>query len=146
MLTDIAPNNVEPDDMESLFNNFVARIDWAKNGAGKRNPVVAVNGDGSLAIMKVAPAPAGVAVTLDASVFRDPDGDELAFSWWVLTEAGTYARDVTILGSASNRASVQVPADSAGKSFPVVCEATDGGTPALTAYRGIIFEPTGTAR
>ena len=50
-------------------------------------------------------------------------------------------RPVTILNSDSNRATVEVPTDSAGKSFHVICEVTDDGTPPLTSYRRIIFEP-----
>jgi len=59
-----------------------------------------------------------------------------------LIEAGSYAQDITISGNDTNRAAVQVPSDSAGKSFHVICEVTDNGTPPLTAYRRIIFEPT----
>jgi hypothetical protein len=128
----------------AIFNNFAARMGWAKDGAGNRNPVVVVNGDSGLGIIKVTPVQ-GTSVTLDASASRDPDGDKLTFSWWVFTEAGTYAQDVTISGSDSNRVTVQVPADSAGKSFHVICEVTDSGTLALTAYRRTIFEPTGPA-
>jgi hypothetical protein len=117
-------------------------MDWAKGGAGNRNPVVIVNGDAGLATIKLTPAP-GASVTLDASASRDPDGDKLKFSWWVLVEAGTYNKDVKISGEDSARATIAVPSDTAGKSIHVICEVTDDGTHNLTSYRRIIFEPTG---
>jgi hypothetical protein len=121
-------------------------MDWAKDGKGNRNPLAVIvndgNKDGSLAQIRLTPAP-GKPVTLDASASQDPDGDELTFSWWVLNEAGTYTGEVTISGADSRRATVNVPADSAGKSVHVICEVTDNGTPSLTAYRRIILEPGG---
>lgn len=124
----------------AIFNNFAARMEWARTGAGNRNPIPVVNGDSRLAPIRLAPAP-GASVALDASASWDPDGDKLSFSWWIFPEAGTYAGNVRILGSGSNRATVEVPDDSAGKSFHVICEVTDSGAPRLTAYRRIIFEP-----
>jgi hypothetical protein len=123
------------------FNNFAARMDWAKDGKGNRNPVVNVNGDSTLSVVTMRPLQ-GTSVTLDASGSSDPDGDKLTFKWWILPEAGTYTRAVTIADADSNRITINVPADSAGKSFHVICEVTDNGTPNLTGYRRIIFEPT----
>jgi hypothetical protein len=34
-----------------------------------------------------------------------------------------------------------IPPDAAGKTFHVICEVTDNGTPNLTSYRRIIFQP-----
>ncbi len=142
--TNVASQKYETRFYPAIFNDFAARMQWAKDGAGNRNPHVVINGDDSLARINVTPAP-GATVTLDASASKDPDGDKLSFSWWVLTEAGTYAKDVSIAGNDTSRATVTVPADAAGKTFHVICEVTDSGAPSLTSYRRIIFAPTGAA-
>ncbi|MFW6290276.1 MAG: nucleoside hydrolase-like domain-containing protein, partial [Mariniphaga sp.] len=125
----------------ATFNNFAARMDWAKEGQGNRNPVVIINKNEGFEILKNKPEQ-GENITLDASKSYDPDGDKLTYRWWVLPEAGTYKQEVEISGSNSARAEVKIPFDSAGKTFHVICEVTDNGTHNLTSYRRIIFEPT----
>lgn len=125
---------------QATFNNFAARMDWAKDGAGNRNPVVTVNGDEGLGIITLAPRP-GTMIKLDASESHDPDGDPLTFNWWIISGPGTYTGDIIISDSSSSRATVAVPQNSGGKTFHVICEVSDNGTHHLTSYRRIIFEP-----
>lgn len=124
----------------AIFNDFAARMDWAKDGKGNRNPIAVVDGDETLAAIHLTPAE-GATVRLDASKSRDPDGDALTYSWWQMPEAGTFDGAVEITGADAAIATVAVPKTSAGKSIHVVCEITDHGTPALTAYRRVIIEP-----
>jgi hypothetical protein len=71
----------------------------------------------------------------------DPDHDKMTFNWWIQWEAGTYADTIIIYNSDSRVAAVNVPYDSDGKTFHVICEVTDNGTHNLSSYRRIIFEP-----
>ena len=130
----------------AIFNDFTARMAWAKDGKGNRNPEVVVNGDSSL-LTSLKVTAAGGTVTLDAAGTKDPDGDKLTFSWWVMTEAGTYEKEVVIKGADTSKAVVEVPAGAGGKSIHVVCEVTDDGVPPVTAYRRVIMEvPTAVRR
>ncbi len=123
----------------AAFNNFAARMEWAQDGEGNRNPVVVVNNKKGLDAIKIAPR-TGREITLDASKSYDPDGDQLNFKWWVI-EAGTYPGEVAIADAQSPRARIVVPTDAAGKSIHVICEVTDSGQPTLTSYRRVIIEP-----
>ncbi len=124
----------------ATFNNFAARMDWAKDGTGNRNPIVKIDEDLSLNILTKSPK-VGEQVTLDASGSFDPDHNNLSFIWWVLSDAGTYKQAVEIRGQDQSKATLDVPVNSAGKTIHVICEVTDDGSPSLTSYRRVIFEP-----
>ncbi len=125
----------------ATFNNFAARMDWAKDGKGNRNPIVVINENAGIDIITKTPQ-SGATIILDASATSDPDGDSLTFKWWVLSEAGSYTQDVIISNSNSSSVTVNIPFDSGEKTFHLICEVTDNGTHHLSSYRRIIFEPT----
>jgi hypothetical protein len=122
------------------FNNFAARMDWAKDGMGNRNPIVIIDADKGIDIINKNPK-AGSKLTLDASASYDPDGDSLTFKWWVQAEAGTSEAEVIISNSSSSKATIAVPLNTAGSSIHLICELSDNGTHNLSSYRRIIIEP-----
>lgn len=124
----------------AIFNNFAARMDWAKDGKGNRNPVVIVNGHKGIKPIQVV-GKVGKTIKLDASKTVDPDGDAMQYKWWVIPEAGTYVGTVTISAKESRTATLHVPSNAAGKTIHVICEVTDNGVPNLTSYRRIIIRP-----
>lgn len=125
----------------ATFNNFAARMDWAHEGHGNRNPVVLINGLKGISPLQINEKPGNV-ITLDASKSFDPDNNLLSFRWWVLPEAGTYEDEIKIPVNNTSELKFKIPSDSAGKSIHVICEVIDNGEPNLASYRRIILRPT----
>jgi hypothetical protein len=123
----------------ATFNNFTARMDWANEGKGNRNPIVVVNKMEGIEILRVK-AKKRQTVMLDASKSYDLEGDRLSFKWWIIPEAGTYKGEVNIPNNESDMIKFTLPYDSSGKTIHIICEVTDNGTPKLTSYRRIIVE------
>ncbi len=121
----------------ATFNNFAARMDWAAEGKGNRNPIMVINGNEGINPIHIEKKQ-GNSITLDASQTFDPENDQLSFKWWIMTEAGTYQKKVIIQNENSDRITFEIPFDSAGKTIHIICEVTDNGLPALTSYRRII--------
>lgn len=122
----------------AIFANFAARMDWAKEGKGNRNPIAVVNGKQGLDAIQLK-AKAGQTVALDATRSYDPDGDALGYKWWVMPESGSYPGDVAVADASKPQASLTLPADAAGHTIHVICEITDNGEHTLTAYRRVII-------
>ncbi|WP_057935815.1 DUF1593 domain-containing protein [Algoriphagus resistens] len=123
----------------ATFNNFAARMDWAKEGKGNRNPIVIINKNEGIELLRVK-AKKRKNIMLDASKSYDSQGDELSFKWWIIPEAGTYEGNFSIPNDNSDSIKLTLPKDISGKTIHVICEVTDNGSPNLTSYRRIIIE------
>ena len=129
------------------LNDFCARMQWASEGRGNKNPVVVVRSKSGRTQGKVhSPSPihikvaAGSDVLLDASKSSDPDGDRLDFLWWQQPEASTYAHPVDLSHADGSSVRISVPRDASGKTIHIVCEVHDSGPFRLVAYKRIILD------
>lgn len=123
---------------EATFNNFAARMDWAKDGNGNRNPIVTVNDKNGLEAITIK-TKAGKSVKLDASGTFDPDGNQLTYKWWYMPEAGNYKENIEIKNADTISSEVIIPAAAKGKTIHIICEVTDNGEHNLKGYRRIII-------
>jgi hypothetical protein len=121
--------------------DFQARMDWCVKQYDEANhpPVPVLNNQQLPATVEVKAKP-GEQVKLSANGSSDPDGDQLAYRWFVYADAGSYSRDVAINNSSASEAALTLPADSAGKTLHVILEVRDNGAPSLTRYRRAVIE------
>ena len=119
------------------LNDFKARMQWAAEGRGNRNPQIVINDQKGL-LPIVIQAKAGQMITLDASCSTDPDGDMLSFLWWQQPEIGSPS--LTIDSTDQKMATLHIPQNAQGKTFHIVCEVHDQGPFHLVAYRRVIIK------
>ena len=120
------------------LNDFIARMQWADEGDGNHNPVVLINSDSIQLSPLCVNVKAGDSFCLDASMSKDPDGDQLSFLWWQQPEIGKGS--VQIASSNTSSTTVKMPADSQGQTYHVICEVHDNGPYRLAAYRRVIIQ------
>jgi len=122
-------------------NDFAARADWCVKDYDKANhaPVAAFNGStvDDFPIVKIDAMP-GQTINLDATGSKDPDNNALSYKWWVYKEIGSYGKDIGIKYATSQKATITIPADAAGKTIHVLLEVTDNGEPPLKGWRRAI--------
>lgn len=116
------------------LNDFMARMQWAHEGKGNRNPKVKVNGKGGLEPVSM-DAKAGQVLRLWALYSSDPDGDKLTFRWWQQPEIGK--TKVVIDKADQPIAFVRIPADAQNDTIHVICEVHDNGPYHLVSYRRV---------
>lgn len=119
-------------------NDFIARMDWAANGSGNRNPKVMLNGDSGFAPVLVH-GKAGLPVLLSAEGSSDPDGDVISYEWYHDEGAGDYTGDITWKLIGEDIAEVALPESAHGEKIHVVLRVSDDGSPSLASYRRAII-------
>ena len=125
---------------DALQNDFRARLDWCvakRFEDANHEPVPHCQGDGTRRVLRI-DAPVGRPLELNASGTTDPDGDRLTYRWFIYREPGSYPGLLEIERADSPRATLNLPADTVGKSIHVVLEVTDDGQPQLTRYRQVV--------
>ena len=81
----------------------------------------------------------GETLKLSAAGTFDPDGNELTYSWWQYTEAGTCKGRAKINDADKPQASVIIPEKAKeGQTLHIILEVKDSGTPQLTRYARIV--------
>ena len=118
------------------LNDFCARMQWAQEGRGNRNPQVTINKKKGIAPLHIT-AKAGQTIRLDASKSKDPDGDALTFHWWQQPEIGRTKIDIE--GSDQSVSTIHIPSGTKGDTIHVLCEVHDDGPFRLVAYKRIII-------
>jgi Cellulose-binding Sde182, nucleoside hydrolase-like domain/Cellulose-binding protein Sde0182, C-terminal domain len=124
-------------------NEFAARMQWCVKSPREANHPPVAGFEGFKAEMVGNPLglfpKVGEKFSLSAAGSSDPDGNKLAYRWFVYPEAGTYAGDVKLEGADKRDATVIIPADAKEKTIHIVLEVTDDGSPPLTRYRRVIL-------
>lgn len=125
----------------AMFNNQRCRMDWCVKPYDEANhhPTAVLNGDEADRITIVA-ASQGDRIELDAAGSNDPDGDPLAFKWFIYNEAGTYRGEIDIPDAAAASTALTVPTDAGGSELHVILEVRDKNPIAsLYDYRRMVI-------
>lgn len=126
---------------ESYQHDFAARMDWNIEDnykAANHNPVVGLNGNLGKAIAK-AKVKAGEKVQLSAKGSRDPDGNQLTYSWFVYREGGNFTGTLDLNNPTAEEVTFSMPELKNGQQLHVILEVKDSGTPSLFSFRRVVL-------
>jgi hypothetical protein len=126
---------------QAYQHDFAARMDWCvadRFAKANHNPVVVLAGDETREIVRKS-VKSGESIPLSAKGTKDPDGDALAYHWWVYKEAGSYQGEVKIADAYKESGRLTAPQVDKERTIHIICEVTDNGEPSMSAYRRLIL-------
>ncbi len=115
--------------------DFQARMDYcvsSKYEDANHSPVVVLKGKNEITVKS------GKKVKLDAIKSSDPDGNEMNFSWWQYTDAGSFDGLVKINGNETSKADFIAPKVSSPETIHIILNIKDNGSPVLCSYQRVI--------
>lgn len=121
--------------IEYANRDFEARMKWCvspKFEEGNHAPLIRLSVPEDLTLRS------GETVELEADI-SDPDGQQCSVLWWQYKEAGTYESMIHISDTRERKIRFVAPVVTRPSTIHLIVEATDRGTPALTAFRRIIL-------
>lgn len=119
---------------DAIQNDFAARAEWTVKDYDEANHHPEVSVTTGLDISAVP----GQTIQLEAEA-GDPDGDNLAYSWWQYAEVDTYDGEITIAANDTLTPSITIPADAkAGDTIHLILEVQDDAEKGLTSYQRVI--------
>lgn len=118
---------------------FQARLDWCVRSPAEANhpPTIAL-GSSEIRRPVTRKVKAGEVVRLDASKSTDRDGNHLHYHWRLYDDASDSPR-VSLRDADTDKVTLEVPAEAAGKTIHLIVEATDDGAPPLTTAARIVM-------
>ena len=124
-----------PDFFPAAQRDFAARLKWSvtpRFADANHAPVVQIEGP-----LNVLASP-GETIRLNGAV-SDPDKDKVSVKWWQF-QVGTYPGKISIVAPDASQTKIFIPKDAvSGQTIHVILEATDNGSPSLTAYQRVII-------
>jgi len=126
---------------EAYQHDFAARMDWniAENfNEANHNPIITINDNEEKGVAR-GTVKSGETVMLSAKGTHDPDGDELAYRWFVYREAGRFDGELNIADYNKENISFMMPKLKKGQELHIILEVKDDGEPSLFSYRRIIL-------
>ena len=127
--------NTYPNFFPAAQNDFAIRMKWSvtpKYADANHAPVITI--ENPLSVL----ASPGETIRLNSNI-TDPDKDKVSIKWWQFM-VGTCLNAVTIENADMPQAKITIPKNAvAGQTIHIVVEATDNGSPSLTAYQRIII-------
>ena len=121
-------------------HDFMARIKWCVEpyASANHNPVVILNESSGLSPLFLN-AKVGDVMVFEASKSFDPDGNTLSMNWFVYDEISFVGYVGLKLLSGDKKCKLKVPTQATGRTFHLILEVTDNGTPSLTSYKRILI-------